>query len=143
MISFALHSFLHSEQGFCPFSSHFVIQLVWNTWPQGVVEMSLFDVNTSKHVEHAVFIFNIKKGKRSVCQNSWFAFIWFLIIMLEYFHHMMSLWTFIQWIDSKALICIGISWLKFILSILDLQIFSIIKPNQIQVKVHCKCLQLL
>ena len=37
--------------------AHKCHQSVWKTWPQGVVEMSLSNVNESKQVEQATFIF--------------------------------------------------------------------------------------
>ena len=52
MIWLLLNSFRHWEQLFDPFS----IQLVWNTWPHGVVDMSLTEVNDPRQVEQAVFI---------------------------------------------------------------------------------------
>ena len=38
--------------------AHKCHQSVWKTWPQGVVEMSLSNVNESKQVEQATFIFS-------------------------------------------------------------------------------------
>ena len=51
--SYFLHSVRHCEQLFWPFSSHFVMHSVWNTWPHGVEDTLLTGVNDSRQVEQA------------------------------------------------------------------------------------------
>ena len=36
--------------------TNLTIQSVWNTWPHGVEDMSLFGINDSKQVVHAIFM---------------------------------------------------------------------------------------